>query len=152
MKSPKTVLAAGLAVALLAPISWGQQRPGGFQNRDGQPSNPLITALDINGDGEISAAELSKAVETLKKLDKNGDGQLTRDEIGSSGGFQPQGRRGGGGRSGGPGSAGSSRLSSAGLKIGSPLPDVTMFDSDGNEVPLTSLKGNYTVLVFGCLT
>lgn len=37
-------------------------------------------------------------------------------------------------------------------QIGDPLPDVTAFDADGNEFHLRSLKGNYTVLVFGCLT
>jgi cytochrome oxidase Cu insertion factor (SCO1/SenC/PrrC family) len=36
--------------------------------------------------------------------------------------------------------------------IGSPLPDVSAFDADGNALNLASLRGNYTVLVFGCLT
>ena len=37
-------------------------------------------------------------------------------------------------------------------KVGDPLPDVTAVDADGNEFKLSSLKGHYTVLVFGCLT
>ncbi len=36
--------------------------------------------------------------------------------------------------------------------VGSPLPDVTAFDADGNPFHLGSLKGHYSVIVFGCLT
>ena len=44
------------------------------------PASPIITALDLNGDGIIDADELAKAGELLKKLDKIGDGKLTSDE------------------------------------------------------------------------
>jgi len=40
-----------------------------------------MTALDANGDGELSADEIGKAAEALKKLDKDGDGKLSRDEL-----------------------------------------------------------------------
>jgi hypothetical protein len=46
-----------------------------------RPPPPIIAALDLNHDGVISADEIAKAPESLKKLDKNGDGQLTRDEL-----------------------------------------------------------------------
>jgi len=36
--------------------------------------------------------------------------------------------------------------------IGASLPDINGFDAKGKEFHLRSLKGNYTVLVFGCLT
>jgi cytochrome oxidase Cu insertion factor (SCO1/SenC/PrrC family) len=36
--------------------------------------------------------------------------------------------------------------------VGDPLPDVTVYDSQGNEVDTSSLRGHYTVLTFGCLT
>ncbi len=36
--------------------------------------------------------------------------------------------------------------------IGEPLPDVSAFDEEGNEFKLSSLKGHYSVIVFGCLT
>ena len=36
--------------------------------------------------------------------------------------------------------------------LGERLPDISGFDAKGNEFHLRSLKGNYTVLVFGCLT
>ncbi|MFV1967199.1 MAG: hypothetical protein ACC628_17355 [Pirellulaceae bacterium] len=44
------------------------------------------------------------------------------------------------------------RFESKAPGIGDPLPDITVFDADGNEFPLQSLRGDYTVLVFGCLT
>lgn len=47
----------------------------------GHPRNPLIAALDVNGDGVIDAQEIANASAALKTLDKNGDGKLTRDEL-----------------------------------------------------------------------
>ncbi len=46
----------------------------------------------------------------------------------------------------------SPRFSLNALQIGDMLPDITVFDSEGKELPLRSLKEHYTVLVFGCLT
>lgn len=43
--------------------------------------NPLLRALDTDGDGEVSGDELSAAGESLKKLDHNGDGRLDRMEV-----------------------------------------------------------------------
>ena len=43
--------------------------------------DPILAALDTNGDGEISASEIAAAPTSLKKLDKNGDGQLSDDEV-----------------------------------------------------------------------
>ena len=36
--------------------------------------------------------------------------------------------------------------------VGDTVPDVSFFDADGKKLSLHSLKGKYTVLVFGCLT
>ncbi len=36
--------------------------------------------------------------------------------------------------------------------VGESLPDVSLFDADGKPFHLRNLKGDYTVLVFGCLT
>ena len=64
-----------------------QRTPGGPRRGPGRheagrrPPPPIIAALDLNRDGVISADEIAKAPESLKKLDKNGDGQLTRDEL-----------------------------------------------------------------------
>jgi len=37
-------------------------------------------------------------------------------------------------------------------KIGAQLPDVSAYDENGKKLKLRSLRGHYTVLVFGCLT
>ena len=37
-------------------------------------------------------------------------------------------------------------------EVGSMLPDVSVFDDDGNAFSTKSLRGHYSVLVFGCLT
>jgi len=41
----------------------------------------LFRTLDADGDGTLSADELAKASDALKKLDKDGDGKLTRREL-----------------------------------------------------------------------
>jgi Ca2+-binding EF-hand superfamily protein len=43
--------------------------------------DPILAALDTNGDSEISAAEIAAAPTALKKLDANGDGQLSANEV-----------------------------------------------------------------------
>ena len=47
---------------------------------------------------------------------------------------------------------GSGRLGSTGLKVGSPMPEVTVVDEQGAPFHTASLKGKYSVVVFGCLT
>jgi cytochrome oxidase Cu insertion factor (SCO1/SenC/PrrC family) len=36
--------------------------------------------------------------------------------------------------------------------VGDSLPDLVVYDSQGNELRTSQLKGHYTVLTFGCLT
>ena len=78
----------------------GGEREGG---REGGPRGggmmrmmPLLSALDENSDGTISADEINNSSVSLKKLDKNNDGQLTEDEV------RPMGRGGRGGFGGSP--------------------------------------------------
>jgi hypothetical protein len=131
------------ALAVLAGTA-SAQPPG----RSGLGENPLIRALDRDGDGEISSRELKDASASLKRVDRNRDGQITMDEVrGSS-----SGRPTGGSRGGGPGSPGASTLERSGLALGQQMPDVTVFDANGDKFSLSSVKGKYAVLVFGCLT
>ena len=63
----------------------GERGPGG-PDGPGEPGrppmpNPLVAALDQNGDREISAEELQAATASLLTLDKNSDGKLTDDEM-----------------------------------------------------------------------
>jgi predicted O-methyltransferase YrrM len=70
----------------------------------GPPRIPVMTAIDANGDGELSAEEIAKAAQSLKKLDKNGDGTLSREELRPQ--FAPPGGPGGPGGPRGPGAGG----------------------------------------------
>lgn len=47
---------------------------------NGQPPRVVLQALDTNGDGQLSAAEIAAASSSLLTLDKNHDGQVTPDE------------------------------------------------------------------------
>src|SRR5438132_10368058 len=71
----------GLTIATLAGwcLQVAAQPPGGPGGV--RPVNPLVRALDTDGDGEISAVELQNATTALKALDRNGDGKLTEDEL-----------------------------------------------------------------------
>ncbi len=44
------------------------------------------------------------------------------------------------------------QFEATGLKKGSPFPEVDIYDADGKPFNTRSLKGQYTVIVNGCLT
>ena len=111
IKMTLAMLAIGSALALSAqdappPPGGGQGRPGGDRPR---MMNPIMAALDANGDGEIDAKEIENSAVALKKLDKNGDGKLTMDEIRPAGFGRGPGGPGGPGGQGGPGGPGGNR-------------------------------------------
>ena len=82
MNGARAGLCALLLVALGSGEALAQQRQGPPGGPGGTPPKPPIeSALDINGDGVISAEEIANAPAALGKLDKNGDGQLTTDEL-----------------------------------------------------------------------
>lgn len=106
MKRPKLQLAAstGITIFLIATLVVLAQPPGGEQperksaRENGElkiaprmqpgpwgafapPQLPLMTALDTNGDGRLSAEEMAGASEALKKLDANQDGELGQREL-----------------------------------------------------------------------
>ena len=64
---------------------------------------PVLAALDADGDGTISEAELENATAALKTLDKNEDGVLTEDEVRPSFGGMSRGGPGGAGSAEGQG-------------------------------------------------
>ncbi len=56
--------------------------PGaGGEDRRPPPSIPLMAALDADGDGAVSEAEIASAAQSLRALDADGDGGLTPDEL-----------------------------------------------------------------------
>jgi Ca2+-binding EF-hand superfamily protein len=69
------------------------QPPGGREGGRGMFRMPLMTAIDADGDGEISASEINDAPAHLRGLDANKDGRLTPDELRPAGG--PAGGAGG---------------------------------------------------------
>src|SRR5438270_2664854 len=91
MHPTKSSLALCVAVASMlsraafaqAPVdesgaSSGENRP---QPPGRPPVSPIMRALDVNGDGEISAEEIANASAALKTLDTNHDGKLDQSEI-----------------------------------------------------------------------
>ena len=42
---------------------------------------PILRALDVNQDGEITSDEMELAAQRLSRLDRNRDGKLSRDEL-----------------------------------------------------------------------
>ena len=56
--------------------------PGaGGEGRPPRPAVPLIAALDADGDGAVSEAEIASAAQALRALDGDGDGRLTPSEL-----------------------------------------------------------------------
>ncbi|MGY8770694.1 MAG: hypothetical protein ACKVH8_19970 [Pirellulales bacterium] len=86
------------------PGAGGGPRPGGDRGPGGPGGFPLMSALDANHDGDISAEEIKNATKALKSLDKNKDGKLSPEE------YRPQRGPGAGGPGrGGPGAPGEGR-------------------------------------------
>ncbi len=76
-----TALLSG-ATLVCAQTPTGGRGPGHRGLRGHRPpAPPLITALDANHDGVISADEIANAATNLLTLDKNGDGKLSVSEL-----------------------------------------------------------------------
>lgn len=98
-----TKLAAFAMVAALSPLmaqdnNAPERRGPGGPGGGIRGGNPVIAALDLDKDGEVSAEELAKASASLATLDKNKDGKLTADEFRGA----PGAGGGGAGRFGDP--------------------------------------------------
>ena len=71
---------------------------------------PVLKALDADGDGELSSAEIDNAVTALRSLDKDNSGSLSSEEMMPDfGAMRGQGRRGGGEGRGGERRGGGNR-------------------------------------------
>lgn len=77
--------------------SRGRSEGGGRPDGGRAGGDPVVAALDANGDGRIDKAELRGASAALRKLDTDKDDQISPDELRGSGG-QRRGGEGGGPR------------------------------------------------------
>jgi Ca2+-binding EF-hand superfamily protein len=102
------VLAGLVAVATGFCLPAGAQPPGGREGGRGMFRMPLMTALDTDGDGEISTKEIDEAPMHLRTLDANKDGKLTMEELRPAGGGR--GPFGGGPNGGAGGGAGGEEM------------------------------------------
>lgn len=95
MKRLTIWIMAVVAISLLTYATVvAQPGRGGFRF----PPHPLMTALDADNNGEISAEEMANAAEALKKLDADKDGKLARSEVDPRGGRSGRPGMGPGGR------------------------------------------------------
>ena len=60
--------------------------PASDRMRDMMQRMPVLAALDSNGDGTLSASELSAAPRALRKVDRNDDGDISGEELRPSSG------------------------------------------------------------------
>ncbi len=103
--------------------------PGMAPGDPGARAERMFERFDTNSDGTVTKDELPDGMQQfMERFDRNGDGVVSEDEI--SGQLFP----------------------GSGPALGQPLPDITVYDAEGKEFKLSSLKGDYSVLVFGCLT
>jgi Ca2+-binding EF-hand superfamily protein len=80
MKTTMKATLALLAFGALALVASAQDNGGPPAKGHRPPPLPLVTALDTDHDGGISADEIAQAGTSLLTLDKNSDGKLTTDE------------------------------------------------------------------------
>ncbi len=103
--------------------------PGMAPGGPGARAERMFERFDADSDGTVTKDELPEGMQQfMERFDRDGDGVVTEDEV-SGEVFQ-----------------------GSGPALGQPLPDLTVFDAEGKEFKLSSLKGDYSVLVFGCLT
>ncbi len=85
----KSIIKSLIALCAVAISAQAQETPASSPtpSHDGpppmgnRPKPPLLTALDANNDGTISADEIANASTALRTLDKNKDGTISGDEI-----------------------------------------------------------------------
>jgi len=72
----------------------GEGRGGGPRGGGMMRMDPILSAVDTDQDGTLSAAEIQSSSAAIAKLDKDGDGKLTREEVRPAmGGRGPRGPR-----------------------------------------------------------
>lgn len=72
-----------LLLTAAAGVASGQQRRGGGRdaNPPMPPVPPVFAMFDTDRDGELSEDEIASASDILTSLDRNGDGRITAEEL-----------------------------------------------------------------------
>lgn len=129
--------------------------PAASQRAPGPAFGPeeMFERLDVNRDGRVTRDEVPQADQSfVERFDQDGSGVVTPDEIVQAvkdaitrqAAWDAANTQ----RQGGP----RANFERTAPKVGELLPDASGYDAEGNEFKLSSLKGSYSVLVFGCLT
>ncbi len=112
----------------------------------------MFERLDANRDGRVTRDEVTDRDQGfIERFDHDGSGVITPDEIVDAvkeAIIIQAARDANTQRQGGP----RANFERTAPKVGEALPDASGYDAEGKEFKLSSLKGNYSVLVFGCLT
>ncbi len=138
-----------LASICLQPAA-AQERRG----RGGPDPEMILDRFDTNEDGKLTSDEIpEQAGRFLLRLDRDGDGEITREEMSQMRGRGRAMGAGGAAAQSGQAAAMMSGFENSAPTVGALLPDLTLYDDQGEKINLREItKGQYTVLVFGCLT
>lgn len=79
MKTSHRLLALIAPLTLVGALVAQPPRGGGGSGPRG--GHPVVRALDVDKNHEISAAEIAGAAAAIRKLDKNNDGSVSADEL-----------------------------------------------------------------------
>ncbi len=149
MKIRSSLFVAVLAVCLLLVM-----KPVASQQAPGPAFGPeeMFERLDADRDGKVTRDEVSERDQGfIERFDHDGSGVVTPDEIVDAvkEAITIQAARDANSqRQGGP----RANFERTAPKVGEALPEATGYDAEGREFNLSSLKGSYSVLVFGCLS
>ncbi len=129
-------------------------KPVASQQSPGPSFSPeeMFERLDDDRDGRVTSDEVSERDQGfIQRFDHDGSGVVTRDEIVDAvkeAITRQSARDASTQRQGGP----RANFERTAPKVGETLPEAIGYDAQGREFKLSSLKGSYAVLVFGCLS
>ena len=145
---------SSLSIAVLAVCLLLVMKPAVSQQGPGPAFGPeeVFERLDVNRDGRVTSDEVPVRDQGfIERFDGDGSGVVTPDEIVEAvkDAITVQAARDANSqRQGGP----RANFERTAPKVGEALPEASGYDAEGKGFKLSSLKGSYSVLVFGCLT